>query len=141
MRTAIALILLAAPVAAESVAPVRAIRARELIAAADLKLLPGDMAGGFSAIDDVAGLEARVALYPGRPVRRADVGPPAVIERNQVVALVFYQGGLEIRTEARALDRAGVGDLIRAMNLASRATVTGQVMPDGTISVGDGRMK
>ena len=88
-------------------------------------------------IEEVAGLEARVALYPGRPVRAGDVGPPAVVERNQLVALVFDRGGLIIRTEGRVLDRAGVGDLVKVMNLTSRATLFGRVLADGTISVSE----
>ncbi|HAW49029.1 MAG TPA: flagella basal body P-ring formation protein FlgA, partial [Roseovarius sp.] len=84
---------------------------------------------------DLIGQEARVALYEGRPVRPGDVGPPAVIERNQVVPLIYLRGGLEIMTEGRSLDRAGIGDHVRVMNLASRATVSGRVTASGRILV------
>ncbi|WP_322867080.1 flagellar basal body P-ring formation chaperone FlgA [Aquicoccus sp. G2-2] len=120
---------------ADSVVPVRTIRAQETILAGDLKTTPGEVSGGFSKISDVAGLEARVALYPGRPVRPDDVTQPALIERNQMTELVFERAGLRIATEARALDRAGVGDLIKVMNMASHSTVYGRVLADGTISV------
>lgn len=136
MKALIALLIVCAgPVLAETVVPVRTIRAKELITAADLRLHPAEVAGAFRAIDDVSGLEARAALYPNRPIRPGDVGPPAVVDRNQLVALVFTSGGLRIVTEGRALERAGVGDRIKVMNLASRATVTGRVEENGTISV------
>lgn len=125
----------AAMAQADSVVPVRTIRAQEPIAAGDLQTRPGEVAGGFTRISDVAGLEARVALYPGRPVRKGDVTRPAIVERNQVTTLVFERAGLRIVTQARALDRAAVGDLIKVMNLASRSTVYGRVRADGTISV------
>ncbi len=132
---AVPLALLVSPLAAETVAPIRAIRAQEVIAAGDLELLAADYADTYGRVEEVAGLEARVALYPGRPVKRGDVGPPAVIARNQIVPLVYESGGVAIRTEARALDRAGAGDFVRAMNLSSRMTVTGRVLSDGSILV------
>ena len=131
------LIFICTAAAADTVVPTRTIRAQQVIGSGDLKLREVEVAGGFSMIEEVAGLEARVALYPGRPVRAGDVGPPAVVERNQLVALVFDRGGLIIRTEGRVLDRAGVGDLVKVMNLTSRATLFGRVLANGTISVSE----
>lgn len=131
------LIFICTAAAADTVVPTRTIRAQQVIGSGDLILREVEVAGGFSMIEEVAGLEARVALYPGRPVRAGDVGPPAVVERNQLVALVFDRGGLIIRTEGRVLDRAGVGDLVKVMNLTSRATLFGRVLADGTISVSE----
>jgi flagella basal body P-ring formation protein FlgA len=68
-------------------------------------------------------------------VRTGDVGPPTLVERNQVVPLIYLRGGLEIMTEGRSLDRAGIGDHVRVMNLASRATVSGRVTARGQILV------
>jgi flagella basal body P-ring formation protein FlgA len=48
----------------------------------------------------------------------------------------FNAGALSITTDGRALDRAGVGELLRVMNLASRQIVTGSVAADGSIEVG-----
>lgn len=131
------LIFAAGAAAADTVVAARTIRAQEVIASEDLQLRIAEIAGSFTAIDQVAGLEARVALYPGRPVRPADVGPPALVERNQVVPLTYLRAGLSIRAEGRALDRAGVGAWVKVMNLDSRATVMGRVQPDGSISVSD----
>jgi flagella basal body P-ring formation protein FlgA len=80
------------------------------------------------------GQEAQVTLYAGRPIRAEDIGPPAIIERNQIVPLAYGSGGLSILTEGRAMARGGAGDVIRVMNLESRTTVTGQIQPDGTVS-------
>ncbi|WP_373487298.1 flagella basal body P-ring formation protein FlgA, partial [Blastomonas sp.] len=38
-------------------------------------------------------------------------------------------------TDGRALGRAGVGDVIRVMNLTSRTTVTAQIGADGAAYV------
>jgi flagella basal body P-ring formation protein FlgA len=126
--------ILAAPALADRVEPVRVIRPQEIIAPEDVIRRDGGE-GGLPGLDAVIGQEARIALYPGRAIRPGDVGPPASIERNQVVALVFAKGGLRIETEGRALARGGVGDYVRVMNLASRTTVTGRVTADGRIEV------
>ncbi len=124
----------AGPALADMVVPARTIRAQEIIGPGDVLLKPGE-GGGSVTLEDLIGKEARVALYPGRAVHAHHVGPPTVVDRNQVVPLVYARDGLRIVTEGRALARAGTGDYVRVMNLASRATVTGRVSADGRIEV------
>lgn len=131
-----ALTLLVSPAMADTVVAARTIRAQTLLSAGDVTLVKGDVVGAYSALDEVIGQEARVALYAGRPVRSNEVGPPAVVDRNQIVTLVFHSGGLTMAAEGRALGRAGVGDRIKVMNLDSRQTVVGRVRGDGAITVG-----
>lgn len=131
------LLMIAGPSMADTVVSTHTVRAQSVLQSEDLILKAGDVAGAYSEIASVVGLEARVALYPGRPIRLGDVGPPAIVERNQIIIIVYANAGLSIHTEGRALDRAGVGDRMRAMNLSSRTTVFGRVQPDGSISVSD----
>lgn len=136
IRPAAALLCLGATAAtADVLVPSRTIRPREIISAQDILVKSATVPGALSDPDQAIGLEARVALYPGRPLREGDVGTPALVGRNEIVTLVFRRGGLSIVTEGRALDRAGEGDPVRVMNLASRSTVTGVVRADGTIEV------
>lgn len=120
---------------AETLVPTRTIRAREIIAPEDLTWMSSDVPGAISDLDEVLGMEARVSLYAGRPISPADIGPPALIDRNQIVIVEFTRGGLSISTEARALNRAAAGEAVRLMNINSRATVLGIVSDDGTIRV------
>ena len=94
------------------------------------------MPGAVGAIELAVGQEAKVALYPGRPILESQLGAPALVERNAVVRMIYADGPLRIVTEGRALDRAAAGEAVRVMNLASRQTVTGTVAPDGSIEVG-----
>lgn len=130
------LLLANAPAAADTVVAARTLRVQALIGPADLAVIPGELPGTAGAPDELIGLEARAILYPGRPIRLDQVGPPAVIDRNAVVPLLFAAGGLAIATEGRALDRAGVGDRVRVMNLDSKKIVTGRVREDGAVEVG-----
>ena len=91
MRSLLGLIvmLLAAPVSADYLVPLRTIRPAEIIGPSDLVLKNGEVAGAMVDMADVVGLEARVVLYPGRPVLPGDVGPPAVVGRGFFMQLSF----------------------------------------------------
>ena len=124
------------PVFADALVTTRVIKAGQVIQAADLTRVEADIPGTVADPALVTGQEARVALYPGRPIREGQFGPPAIVMRNQVVQLAYVVGTLAISTEGRALDRGGVGDIIPILNLSSRNTVKGRVMPDGSVRVG-----
>lgn len=123
------------PAFADAVVANRVIRAGHLIAAADISVVDAIIPDTMADPAQVVGHEARVALYPGRPIREGQIGPPAIVHRNQVVSMSYVLGTLVIFTEGRALDRGGVGDVIPVVNLGSRKTVQGRVMPDGSVSV------
>lgn len=129
------LILLGSPAAAETIVAARTIPAQTLIALDDLLLRDVTIAGGESDPLLFVGMESRVALYAGRPIRVGDVSFPAVVERNQIIPLIFVRNGLKISTEGRSLARAGPGEMIRIMNLASRSTVSARIGEDGAAYV------
>ncbi len=128
--------LAAGVVFAQSVQPVRAIRSQTVLAPEDLTLVEDAVPGAIASIDEAVGKEAKTTLYPGRPILLSQLGAPALVERNAVVRMSYATGALHIVTEGRALDRAAAGEPVRVMNLASRQTVTGTVMADGSIEVG-----
>ena len=135
MRLFLALLLSIAPAQAETLVATRLIRAAEVLGPADVA--PGAARVVGAALDpaQVVGLEARVAIYPGRPVRLADLGPAAVVERNEVVNLLFRRGSLTIVTEGRALGRGAIGDAVQVLNLSSRQSVQGVIRHHGMIEV------
>ncbi|WP_170771012.1 flagellar basal body P-ring formation chaperone FlgA [Ruegeria lacuscaerulensis] len=137
MRVLFLTLVMAGPCAAmaDIVVPTRTIRAKEIIAPTDLATKEQDIPGAISNPDVLVGQEARVALYPGRPIRAGDFGPPAIVDRNDLVVLIFDRQPLSITAEGRALGRGAVGDRIRVMNLSSRTTVTGFIRTDGQIEV------
>jgi len=139
MRRAVllALVLAAGPGAAlaETLVATRTIRPQAIIMPEDVAVSEAEIPGMFTKPADVVGQEARVAIFAGRPIGPSDIGPPALIDRNQIVLLTYRKGAITIVTEGRAMGRGGVGDLVRVMNLASRTTVSGHVAEDGTIRV------
>lgn len=136
VRLALVMLLLPSPAMAETLVAARTVRSQAILTPADLAVIAKTIPGSLDSADQALGQEARVVLYVGRPIRPGDIGPAAIIERNQVVTLLYRRGTLVIAAEARALARAGVGDGLRVMNLASRSTVSGTVQADGTVTVG-----
>jgi flagella basal body P-ring formation protein FlgA len=133
--TLVVAVLAAGAVLAQSVQPVRAIRSQTVLMPEDLVLVDAVVPGAATAIEQAVGREARIALYPGRPILLAHLVAPALVERNGLVRLSYVRGPLRILTEGRALDRAAAGEPVRVMNLVSRQTVTGTVIADGSVEV------
>lgn len=136
MKLLLLAIVLPWPAFADALVATRLIRPAEVLRAVDVALQRGSQPGVASDPMQVVGLEARVAIYPGRPVRLADLGPAAVVERNETVVMIYRQGGLTILSEGRALDRAALGDSVTVMNSTSRQSVQGRVTSFGQVEVG-----
>ncbi len=107
---AILIALSAQPIWADILVPLRTIRVNEIILASDLTFKPVEVAGALSDANEVVGMEARVPLYPGRAMRPSDIGPPAIVDRNDLVMLSFHRGALTIMAEGRALGRGSEGN-------------------------------
>ncbi|CUH79711.1 flagellar basal body P-ring formation chaperone FlgA [Tropicibacter naphthalenivorans] len=136
MRLACAIaLILSGPAVADTVVATRTIRPQEILSPQDLRVDPAIVPGAFESIDEVVGQEALYAIYPGRAVMRSAVGEPALIERNQVVELIYNAGGLRIVAEGRALARGAEGERIRVMNLSSKTTLFGTISSTGAVIV------
>ncbi|TQS70374.1 flagellar basal body P-ring formation protein FlgA [Rhodobacteraceae bacterium] len=128
-------LLFASPAVAETVIAARTLRANTLVAPEDLSISSQDVAGALRDPISAVGLETRVAIYAGRPIRPEHLSEPAIVDRNQKVSLAYRRGGLMIITEGRALQRAARGDTIRVMNVASKTTLSATIAADGTAYV------
>ncbi len=129
------LVILATATNADVLTTTRTLRAKSIIALEDLAIQDGFDESALSRAEDAVGSEARVALYAGRPIHPQDIGPAAIVDRNQIVAISFNHGSLTITIEGRAMERGGVGDTIRVMNASSRVTVNATINPDGSLTV------
>lgn len=140
MRWFFLVLSLVSPASAqETVIAAGTIRGATMIGPADVAVIDGETPGALSDIYQAIGMEARINLYPGRPIRPGDLRPPAIVERNEIVSLRYNYGGLLVMTEGRALDRAAEGEALRVINLASRQTVTATATGPGLVTVGPNR--
>lgn len=127
---------LAHPLAAESVVAARSLPAQTILAPEDVLLVEAEIPGALAALDAAVGLQTRTAVHAGRPILAATVAPPAVVTRNAMVTLVYSTDALMIEAEGRALATAREGETVRALNLASKMTVSGTVDAAGRVHVG-----
>ncbi|SCZ74041.1 flagella basal body P-ring formation protein FlgA [Epibacterium ulvae] len=137
MKLSLALVMTfcAQTVWADILVPTRTIRPKEVISIEDLGYKNAEVSGALKDLNAIVGKEARIALYAGRPIHAGDIGPPAIIERNDLVSLTFHRGGLRISTEGRSLGRGAAGETVRVMNLSSRTTISGRITADGSVEV------
>jgi flagellar basal body P-ring formation protein FlgA len=121
---------------AESLVATHTIRADAVLTADDFSVVDADIPGALSDPAEAIGFAAKVTLYAGRPITRADLGTANLVSRNQSVSLVYRTAGLTILTEGRALTEGAEGDVIKVMNLSSHSTVSGTIAADGSVTVG-----
>lgn len=129
------LLTLVVPARAETVVAARTLRAQSVLGPDDVAVVDEVVPGTASDPSEVMGLETRVTIYQGRPIRSVDLGAPAIVDRNQAVILMYAAGPLIITAEGRALGRGGAGDRVKVMNVASRTIVLGVVADDGSVRV------
>ncbi len=84
---------------------------------------------------ELAGLEARRRLLPGRPIRRDHVRELQLVRRGEPVDVVYRAPGVELSVTARALEDGSRGNLVTATNLESGRRLTGLVTGPGQITI------
>ena len=127
------LALLPLSVAADELTATRNLPAGTILTEADLGVSPSPRIGPTPA--EAVGKQLRTAAYQGRPIQAGQLASPTLVSRNQIVTLAYESTALRIETEGRALGAGGAGDVIRVMNIASRATLTARINPDGSVTV------
>jgi flagella basal body P-ring formation protein FlgA len=82
------------------------------------------------------GFETRRMLRAGEPVRSYDLQRPLMVERGELVTLIFEAPGIQLSVRARAMENAADGELARFVNLQSNRTVEALVDGPGRARVG-----
>ncbi len=81
------------------------------------------------------GMAARRSLAPDRPVRRADIERPKLVERNAIVSIVYRVHGLVLRASGRALGEGALGESVPVLNTQSKRTIYAEVAGPGEVTV------
>ncbi|MDR3321512.1 MAG: flagellar basal body P-ring formation chaperone FlgA [Synergistaceae bacterium] len=77
----------------------------------------------------------RRALLSGEPIAAGDVEAAAIVRSGSSVKLVAYVNGLGVEVEGIALQRGGMGDVIRVRNLSTRKILSGTVVDVGRVAI------
>ena len=125
--------LMPAAALADELVATRNLPAGTVLAPEDVAVAPGPRTGITPA--EALGKQLRTAVYEGRAISKGQLTTPTLVSRNQLVTLAYENAALRIETEGRALGAGGEGDVIRVMNLSSRATLMARINADGTVTV------
>ena len=96
------------------------------------------LAPGVDVIRDAGSLVGMVAaktILPKRLIAPSALRAAFAIEAGETTTVYYRNGALTIAMDAVALQSAGFGKPIRVRNTRSGRTITGIVMPDGTVAV------
>jgi flagellar basal body P-ring formation protein FlgA len=86
-------------------------------------------------IDKIINMRAVNNIMTGKPILLNDVTLPNIIEKGQKVTIIYENRGLKIKMTGLALDSGKLGDMIRARNTKSNATISGVVKGEGLLQV------
>ena len=98
MKPLIFLCLIPCAAEADSVIATRTLRAQTILAQGDMAVVDAAIPGALTVPAAAEGMELRVTVYAGRAIRVADIGPPAIVDRNQIVPMAYSGGALSILT-------------------------------------------
>ena len=83
----------------------------------------------------IIGMEPRMLVKANAPIRIADLQRPMAVSRNGLVTMLLQTPYMSLSTQGRAMDDAGVGDMVRVTNLQTKQIVEGRVQGPGTVIV------
>jgi flagella basal body P-ring formation protein FlgA len=89
----------------------------------------------LTAANDIVGRAVRHAIGAGRPLRAADLTKPELVQRNQMVTLIYEIPGITLTVRGKANESGAEGDVIEILNVQSKRPVHGVVMGPGRVVV------
>jgi flagellar basal body P-ring formation protein FlgA len=109
----------------------------EVLRPSDLTILrrPKTEGGAIADMAEVVGRAARNQLHPGQPLHAADLMKPEVVQRNDVVTIVYQAPGVVLTLRGQAQDAGAIGDSIGVLNVESKRVVQGVVSAPGRVTV------
>ncbi|WP_370673468.1 flagellar basal body P-ring formation chaperone FlgA [Pleomorphomonas sp. PLEO] len=117
----------------------RPIDRRDVIHASDVTIVRIDKrrVPGSTAIDtnELIDMAAKRPLRAGELIATADIEPPRIILRGDLVTLQYSRPGLTLSARGRALGDGAKGDLVSVLNEQSKRTIQGVVTSAGTVEV------
>lgn len=86
--------------------------------------------------DAVIGMAARRPLREGSAVSLRDVSAPQVIRKDDMVAVVFNLGGVNLTLQAKAMEGATAGQVLSVVNPASKKVIQAVAVGPGQAVIG-----
>jgi flagella basal body P-ring formation protein FlgA len=81
------------------------------------------------------GMAASTQLQPGRPLRSTELKKPELVQRNDLVTLLYEVPGIVLSVRGKAAESGAEGDTVAVLNEQSKRTVHGVVVGPGQVAV------
>lgn len=109
----------------------KAMRQGAVIGVRDIEMISvreNDIRGDLVvSADDLIGMTPRRIVLPGKMVKMNDLQAPLIVERGDLVTMIFNEGGMRLTAKGKALENGAKGDLVRVANSSSSRTVEAMV--------------
>ena len=92
-------------------------------------------AQGDLQLPDLLGKSLTRSVRGGSLIRRSDLSEPVLIERNDLVTILYHHGHLKLTVKGQALNSATENQVISVLNLMSKKTVQGIATSPGTVKI------
>lgn len=86
---------------------------------------------------DFIGKTPRRMVNAGKPVRDNELQRPVLVDRGDMVTLVYKTGPITLTAKGKALQGGAAGDLVKFVNIASNRTLDGFISADHEITVAE----
>lgn len=87
------------------------------------------------SLAELTGQQAIRALPAGQPVNNLHVRTAPAVARGALVTLRFSRGGVQLTGNGQALQDGAVGQSIKVLNPATRATLVGTIASNNTVDI------
>lgn len=81
------------------------------------------------------GLAARNGLQPGQILRTAELMKPDIVQRNEMITLIYEVPGITLTVRGKAVDGGAEGDTIGVLNEQSKRVVQGVIIAPGRVVI------
>lgn len=85
--------------------------------------------------DAIVGKELRHPAMAGQPLRRAELVPPALVQKGAAVQMTLENSGIVLVAQGVALETGGLGARVHVVNINSRAMLEAEVTAMGQVRV------
>ncbi len=110
----------------------RTLRRGEILQVVDLELalppLGSDPAVAITSLEDAIGRETTHSIGTGQPLEAAWLRKPLLVKRGEVVTVFARNSNITVRTNARAVEDGGQGDVVTVERLDDRQRFAARVI-------------
>lgn len=89
----------------------------------------------IGSTSDLIGMVPRKGLRAGELIHTTDLAKPILVEKNQLISVVYASKGLSLTMRGRAQGNGAMGETIRIQNPQSKRIVEGVVSGPGQVSI------